>query len=68
VLPRVSGYDPGVNQVSFGFEKRVGGHSFQINFSNAIGTTLAQVARGGFKDERGNQDWYLGFNITRKFF
>ena len=68
VMPRVAGYDPGVTQVSFGFEKRVGGHSFQINFSNAIGTTLAQVARGGLKDERGNQDWFLGFNITRKFF
>jgi Membrane bound beta barrel domain (DUF5777) len=68
VMPRVSGFDPGVNQVSFGIEKRVGGHSFQMNFSNSIGTTLGQVARGGLKDERGKQDWFLGFNITRKFF
>ena len=27
-------------------------------------TTLAQVARGG----TANDDWYLGFNLIRKFF
>jgi hypothetical protein len=62
--PRVSGYDPGVTHVSVGLEKRAGGHAFQINFSNGFGTTLAQIARGGFN----NDDWYLGFNISRKFF
>ena len=45
-------------------EKRAGGHAFQLNFSNGFGTTLAQVARGGFNSD----DWYLGFNISRKFF
>jgi hypothetical protein len=65
--PRVSGYDPGVDQVSFGIEKRSGGHVFQLNFSNGLGTTLGQLARGGFKT-RGSDDWHLGFNITRKFF
>ncbi|MCA1585919.1 MAG: DUF5777 family beta-barrel protein, partial [Acidobacteria bacterium] len=64
VTPRVAGYDPGVNQVSFGIEKRAGGHLFQLNFSNGIGTTLAQIARGGGN----NDDWYIGFNISRKFF
>ena len=63
VVPRV-GYDPGVSHGTFGIEKRMGGHTFQANFSNGFGTTLAQVARGGTS----NDDWYLGFNISRKFF
>jgi Membrane bound beta barrel domain (DUF5777) len=62
--PRLSGFDPGVTHVSVGIEKRAGGHAFQLNFSNGFGTTLAQVARGGFNSD----DWYLGFNISRKFF
>jgi len=63
ITPR-SGYKPGVNQASFAVEKRVGGHVFQLNFSNAFGTTMGQIARGGAS----NDDWYLGFNISRKFF
>jgi hypothetical protein len=62
-LPRV-GFDPGVNHGAFGLEKRAGGHTFQFNFSNGFGTTLGQLARGGTS----NDDWYLGFNISRKFF
>ena len=62
--PRVGGYDPGVTHVSFAVEKRAGGHNFQLNFSNGFGTTLADIARGGLN----NDDWYLGFNISRKFF
>ena len=61
--PRV-GYDPDTTYVSFAIEKRAGGHSFQVNFSNGFGTTLAQIARGGFGDDT----WFLGFNISRKFF
>ncbi len=62
--PRVSGYDPGVTQVSFGIEQRAGGHLFQLNFSNGVGTTLANVARGGTSRD----DWYIGFNLSRKFY
>ncbi len=62
--PRVTGFEPGVDHVSFGIEKRAGGHAFQLNFSNGFGTTLAEVARGGFNSD----DWYIGFNISRKFF
>ncbi len=62
ITPRVAGFDPGEHQVAFAVEKRAGGHSFQLNFGNAFGTTFAQMARGG------NDDWYLGFNITRKFY
>ena len=60
--PRVSGYKPGDNQASFAIEKRAGGHMFQLNFSNSFGTTMGQIARAGAND------WYLGFNITRKFY
>ena len=67
-MPRVSGFDPGVSTGSFGIEKRVGGHAFQLNFSNSFGTTMGQVARGGPKNANGDGDWYLGFNISRKFF
>src|SRR5678815_63056 len=60
--PRVAGYDPDTTHWSVGLEKLVGGHMFQVNFSNGVGTTLSQVARGGTSD-----DVFLGFNITRKF-
>lgn len=58
------GYRPGATHASFGIEKRAGGHSFQINFSNGFGTTLTQIARGGVSRD----DWFIGFNISRKFF
>jgi hypothetical protein len=58
------GFGPDVAHMSFAIEKRAGGHSFQLNFSNGFGTTLAQVARGGIS----NDNWYFGFNISRKFF
>lgn len=62
-IPR-SGYTPDSMYASFGIEKRAGGHSFQLNISNGFGTTLAQLARGG----QGSDTWYIGFNISRKFF
>lgn len=62
--PRLAGYDPGVTHVSFGIEKRAGGHNFQLNVSRGFGTTLADVARGGLNSD----DWFLGFNISRKFY
>jgi hypothetical protein len=66
--PRISGFDPGVSQVGFGIEKRAGGHAFQLSVSNAFGTTLGQIARGGVEQLDGGSNWYLGFNISRKFF
>jgi hypothetical protein len=62
--PRVSGFRPGVALATFGIEKRLGGHMFQLNFSNSAGSTMAQTARGS----QNNTDWFMGFNITRKFF
>jgi hypothetical protein len=68
VVPRISGYDPGKHPISFAVEKRVGGHAFQLVFSNTFGLTMAQIARGGVMAEDGSSNWYLGFNISRKFF
>jgi hypothetical protein len=64
VSPRAAGYQPGATQGSVGLEKRAGGHVFQVNFSDGFGTTMSQIARGGPQDH----GWYLGFNISRKFF
>jgi hypothetical protein len=63
-MPRVSGYSPSGTQASFAIEKRAGGHMFQVNFSNTLGTTPGSFARGSVS---GNE-WFMGFNITRKFF
>ena len=62
-IPR-AGYDPGAHHGTFGIEKRAGGHVFQFNFSNGLGNTMGQLARGGTASD----DWYIGFNISRKFF
>jgi len=68
--PRLAGYrgDRGSGDrkalLGFGIEKRVGGHAFQLNFSNDLGTTPAQTARG----QQGADDWFIGFNISRRFY
>ena len=64
VTPRIAGYRPGVEQGSVGIEVRSGGHTFQFNVSNGFGTTLGQLARGGIAEDT----WFIGFNISRKFF
>jgi len=64
ITPRLAGFDLGAQQMSFGVEGRAGGHLFQLNFSNGFGTTLGQVATGAIN----YNDWYIGFNIARKFF
>lgn len=68
--PRLAGYkgdrgsgDP-KSLATFGIEWRVGGHAFQINASNDLGTTPSQIARG----QQGPDDWFIGFNLSRKFF
>jgi hypothetical protein len=64
IEPRVTGYAPGTTAASVGVEKRVGAHMFQLNFSNSFATTLGQLARGAGD----SNDWFLGFNLSRKFF
>jgi hypothetical protein len=63
VAPRTAGYRPDKPAYGFAIEKRAGGHLFQLNVNNGQGTTLGQIARGGFPDSL-----YLGFNLARKFF
>jgi len=63
MAPRAAGYRPDKAAFGFAVEKRAGGHLFQLNVNNGQGTTLAQLARGGFADSL-----YLGFNLARKFF
>lgn len=59
--PRTA-YKPGEDPFTIAFEKRAGGHTFQLNFGNSYATTRRQIAQGG-------QDaWYMGFNISRKFY
>ena len=62
--PRVAGFRPGTTHGGFGIEKHAGGHQFQVNFSDSFGTTMGQIARGGAQPK----NWYMGFNISRKFF
>ena len=64
IAPRVSGYGPGRPMSSFALEKRVGGHLFQLTFTNYYATTLRQIAQGA----QDNDNWYFGFNLSRKFF
>jgi hypothetical protein len=71
VSPRVAGYKQGVTHGGVAIEKRAGGHQFQLNFSDAFGTTMGQIARGGPagpNPEGSGHNWYMGFNISRKFF
>ncbi len=60
--PRLGGYDPNAATWGVAIEKRTGGHTLQLNFTNSFGTTFGQLARGG-----NPHDIYLGFNITRRF-
>jgi len=63
VVIRAAGYAPDEAAYGFSLEKRVGGHTFSLTFTNALGTTFAQLARGGAANSL-----YLGFNLSRKFF
>jgi hypothetical protein len=63
VSPRLGGYAPGNPEYSFAIESRVGGHVFQLNFSNTVGTTFSQIARGSAP-----RSLHLGFNLARKFY
>lgn len=64
VTPRAGGYVTGDPEYGFGIAKRIGGHVFDLTFTNTTqGTTFAQIARGGFPNSL-----YFGFNLARKFF
>ena len=63
VSPRLGGYTAGEPEFGFAIEGSVGGHVFQLNFTNTTGSTFLQTARGGFAE-----NLFLGFNIARKFY
>jgi mono/diheme cytochrome c family protein len=65
-IPVLSGYRAGANSWSFGLEKKIGGHVFQIFILNAVGSTPGQYLPG--PDLR-DQDTHprIGFNIYRTF-
>jgi hypothetical protein len=63
VSPRVSGYVIGDPEYGFGVSMRVGGHVFDLTFTNSQGTTFAQMARGGLPGSL-----FFGFNLARKFY
>jgi len=63
-VPRLSGFKPGTHHGSIALEKRAGGHLFQMVFANGFATTLGQIAHGA----ENSHDWYVGFNLSRKFF
>ena len=62
--PQLGGLKDGVDHVTFGVERRAGAHMFQFTVSNNLGTSMRQVARGGAN----SGDWYVGFNLTRRFY
>jgi hypothetical protein len=72
-VPRIGGHRHQATQVNFAFERRAGGHNFQLNFGNALGSTLAQVARGGgpVQHDHGThggeegRPWYSGCDLSR---
>ncbi len=74
-LPRLSGYKGAIcsddfcldntdSLLTFAIEKQVGGHAFSINFSNGLGTTPRQTVTEQTRDN----NWYIGFNLSRKFY
>ncbi|HEX2694411.1 MAG TPA: DUF5777 family beta-barrel protein, partial [Acidobacteriota bacterium] len=65
-VPVRAGYKEIANGWSFGIEKRIGLHVFQVFATNSIGLTSSQIVTGG--DLRlGKGDFRFGFNIFRTF-
>ena len=62
--PQLGGLKDGVDHLTFAVERRAGAHMFQFTVSNNLGTSMRQVARGGTTPG----DWYVGFNLTRRFY
>jgi hypothetical protein len=65
-VPVISGYEAGASGWGFGIERKIGGHVFQVFFTNSIGMTSAQFIPGGnLRLQDG--DFRIGFNIFRLF-
>ena len=64
VTPRVGGYQTGRGPGQLRHRGASGRPHLQINISNGSGTTLGQLTRSGVSGD----SWFIGFNISRKFF
>lgn len=62
--PQLGGLKDGADHLTFAVERRAGAHMFQFTVSNNLGTSMRQVARGGTVPG----EWYVGFNLTRRFY
>ncbi len=51
ISPRLAGHDPGRAAWAVAVEKKAGGHTFALAFTNSFGTTFGQLARGGSERE-----------------
>jgi len=65
-VPRLAGYNDFYSGWGLGIEKKIGGHVFQVFFTDSIGIIDSQYLPGG--DLRlGDGDFRIGFNIFRSF-
>ncbi|MCU7496872.1 MAG: hypothetical protein HF314_14825 [Ignavibacteria bacterium] len=62
--PTVSGYRLNANPMAFAFEINTGGHFFKILLTNSTFLNPSQYLAGA-EDPVKNNNWRLGFNITR---
>lgn len=65
-VPVLAGYRDVQNGWGLGFEKKIGGHVFQVFVTNAFGLTSSQVLPGGDLQLE-DLDFRIGFNIFRTF-
>jgi hypothetical protein len=63
-VPVLAGYKDNSNGWGLGFEKKIGGHVFQVFILNSRGLTSDQFIPGGDLED---WDLRIGFNIFRKF-
>ncbi len=65
-VPVISGYKNTQNGWGLGFEKKIGGHVFQVFVTNTLGMTADQFVPGG-ELRLQDFDFRFGFNIFRSF-
>jgi hypothetical protein len=65
-IPVISGFKAETSGWGIGFERKIGGHVFQVFITNSIGMTAAQFIPGGNLSLQ-DGDFRIGFNIFRLF-
>src|SRR5207344_529904 len=63
--PRVTGSSNGDPEYGFGIEKRVGGHSFQLNFTNTFGPTFGHLRPGASLTRCTSASTWRGSSFSR---